>query len=236
MTILASDRNKLKSFKDLDFLNESIHHHMETLKENTDQVKIMELLQRMAEHSVKTLGVSFLSNKTMAHLIGVSIRTVQRYTATMERLGVLSKIRTHRNKNRGQTSNTYVIHPVLKWRCHGGCRPLNPSLKPSLKQDDINNIISSEKLLKLFNWKLKDKTVQHGSSYVQKVVDTLFEYASNLIDQEDRRKEFERILQEHGCTNDYTHTPPSLDWFKRDQLEFAESKPIPKYLGWLAKP
>src|SRR5207248_3222623 len=73
--------------------------------------------------------------------LGVHARTIQRYTKLLEKLMVLLKIPTDRKNNRGQTSNTYVILPVLKSVvsrvCHGVCHPLNPSFKP-LKQENNN--------------------------------------------------------------------------------------------------
>lgn len=175
--------------KDVEHLNYSINQHFKKIKEHSDSKKIMQLFQTISEYSVKSAGMSFLNNKSMARLLKVSVRSIQRFTKKLEDLLILMKIPTNRKHNRGQTSNTYVILPVLKSTvkslydkvCHGGCHPLNPSLKP-LKQES-NSIISIdkkiienpqtniEKLQNIFGYKLKDiidnkKSIQYPSSFI----------------------------------------------------------------------
>lgn len=200
LKIYAYERDNFKAMKDKDWLNESINYHMKVLKQRTDKLKIMRLLQIMGEHSVKTLGVSFLNNKSMAKLLSVSVRTIQRYTATLEALGVVIKVATLREENNSQTSNTYIIRPVINKACHGGCHPLKPSLKPSLKQDtninlyNINNtnIINSVDELKAFRFlklKLADRNVKHLSSYIEKMIQNHENYERKVIETEKRRQD-----------------------------------------------
>ena len=92
-------------------------------------MKILQLFQVIAEHSIKHAGISFMNNRTMANKLDVSIRTIQRYTKKLEALHIMLKIPTIRKKNNSQTSNTYVILPVKK-RLSLGCHTLNPSLNP----------------------------------------------------------------------------------------------------------
>ncbi|WP_158735119.1 hypothetical protein [Alteribacillus sp. YIM 98480] len=216
MQIFQSERNQLSAIKDLEWLNESVSYHMETLKKNTDNVKVMQLLQRMSEYSLSTLGVSFMNNKTMAKIIGVCTRTIQRYTAKMVDLGIISKIATARDKDGGRTSNTYIILPVLKnpvikgkmKGCREGCRDINPSLKPSFKQDN-NNIVSEDKLFDLFKFKLKDKCVQYGSNYMEKVINTVTDEYHKL---QYAQKQYEQRKQSVNVA------VPDFDWLNNFDL------------------
>lgn len=229
MQIFQGERSKLAIAKDTDFLNQSVSYHMKTLKKKSDKPKIMLLLQKLSEYSVKTLGVSWMSNKTMARLIGVSVRTVQRYTKELMELGIISKIYTARNKNRGQTSNTYLIIPVLKLPsiskkvelCHGGCHTNESILETNYKQEkDI--CISEEKLFHLFKLKLKDKSISHGSSYVQKVVETLF---NQFKKEEEERHRYERMKQ---MQQEPVMQRPDYDWLN----SFDASNPKDRRAWW----
>ncbi|MEB1806625.1 MAG: helix-turn-helix domain-containing protein [Bacillaceae bacterium] len=110
--IQNTDRQSLQSFASIEQLNEAVSIHMQTLKENSCKEKIMKLLSVMSQHSLQILGVSFLGVETMAEMLGVSTRTIQRYTKELENLKIIQIVKTADRKRKGQTSNTYVILPV----------------------------------------------------------------------------------------------------------------------------
>lgn len=184
--IVETERPKLKSMIDTDHLNYSINQHMNRIKEESGSPKIMKFFQLIGEYSVKHAGISFMNNKTMAKALGVHVRTIQRYTSFLEELRVMLKIPTNRKNNRGQTSNTYIILPVLKSVvsrvCHGVCHPFNPSFNPSLKQENNNykeiqlddeKLEQKETLMKYAEYKINDIInkgiiVEHPSRYMEK--------------------------------------------------------------------
>ncbi|KZM53251.1 hypothetical protein A3Q35_17355 [Aeribacillus pallidus] len=196
--ILENQRTNLTSMMNTEHLNYSINEHMKRIKESLDGEKIMQLFQVMAEHSIKYAGMSFMNNRTMAQKIGVSIRTIQRYTKKLEALKVILKIPTLRKKDNSQTSNTYVILPVLQKPyekgCHGGCHPLNPSLNPDLLSNnkDIHiNVIE--------NVDVKELDWRYTSSYVPKeFVDATKAHLGKAVDIESYWNRYTVALYKHN--------------------------------------
>jgi predicted AAA+ superfamily ATPase len=208
MFILETDRFKLKSMKDVDHLNYSINRHFRTIREKVEGEKIMKFFQLLSQHSVKTAGVSFQSNKKMAKDLKTSVRTIQRYISKLESLRIIIKVPTFRKKNNSQTSNTFVILPVLARVCHGGCHTMNPSFKP-LKQEKnkLDNIIkneiknpSIEKVIQYVTNRVEDAiekgtTIKFLSSYVDKVFRSIEKQAlveANLAEIEKWQQQYKR--------------------------------------------
>lgn len=149
LRIIETERPNLKSVKDVEHLNYSIDQHMKRIKDRSDSKKIVKFFQMLSEYSVKYSGVSFRRNKLWAKELGVSVRTIQRYTQFLVELNAIIKIPTDRKHNRGQATNTICILPVIKSVvsrvCHGVCHAFNPSVKPtSLKHEKHNYIASKE--------------------------------------------------------------------------------------------
>lgn len=178
MFILENERTKLISMKDVEHLNYSINRHLKTIREKFDGEKIKECFQLLSQYSVVHPGVSFMSNKTMAKLLKVSERSVRRYTKAMESLRIILRVPTFRKKNNSQTSNSFIILPVLR-ACPGGCPPMNHSFE-SLKQErdyyykDKSENPQDEKINQYVANRVKDAikkgvTIKCLSSYVDKI-------------------------------------------------------------------
>lgn len=249
MTIIETMRVQLKSFKSKDHLNESIRAYMYKYKKQLhDHNKLLagkqelnatgKVFKALYTHSVKIKGVSFLSNKSIAAITNLSVRSVKRATKQLQELGVVLKVHTLR-KNGSDTSNTYVIKPLLssvvdtlfkplRTPCHPTLSHLETeSFKQDLKQDDL---YKNDQLLKLFEWKLKDKEVQHGSAYVQKAVDTLFKYAESLIVSEERQQKMYELLETNGMTGG-SGSFPQYDWLNESSGMKYQKSPF----NWLDK-
>jgi DNA-binding Lrp family transcriptional regulator len=118
--IYENQREKFKAFKSVDHLNDSIRSYMYKYKKelhnaNTnyqDLNVIGKVFKVIYTHSVKVAGVSFLSNKTIAKMLGISARSVRRATQKLLELGIILKLSTKR-KNGSDTTNTIVIKPLL---------------------------------------------------------------------------------------------------------------------------
>lgn len=228
--LLATERDQLsiKRGRTVEWLNETINEHMKLLKQCSDRKHIMKLFQLISEYSCKHVGISWLSNKTMAKSIGVSKRSIQRYTSELEQLNVIKKLPTARDNGKGQTSNTYVILPKITKThnikvCHGGCHP-KETIFENLKQD--NKYIDSSKIFQLIEWKLNDKNITHGSAYVEKVINTLFDYAKNLLTSEERQQKVQAVLEKYGNTANSVQKP-NYDWLEAPQYK----SPLDKWLN-----
>nr|WP_285813665.1 helix-turn-helix domain-containing protein [Rossellomorea marisflavi] len=71
-----------------------------------------ELLWLLAGHSVKFTGVSFLKLSTMAELLGVSKRNVQRALSALQSYGIIKRMRTIRPVKGGFGASITIICPV----------------------------------------------------------------------------------------------------------------------------
>ncbi|MCK0470860.1 HTH domain-containing protein [Halalkalibacter sp. APA_J-10(15)] len=153
---INTDRQSLKSFQSVEQLNEAVSIHMETLKDNSCKVKIMNLLSILSQHSLTVCGVSWLSTSSLATMLNVSTRTVRRYTAELESLSIIRIVPTVDRKRKGQTSNSYVILQAEKSECPTTCPPVCPtnlsSNQPNELLKDHNNVVdeSNELILPTF--------------------------------------------------------------------------------------
>lgn len=99
-----------QSFESVDAMDRHIEAHLTNIglfiNENT-----LHLLEFIARHSLKVVGVSWLSVRSMAKLLSVSDRTVQRALAKLEQLGVINRIATV-DPDGGQGANLVVIKPA----------------------------------------------------------------------------------------------------------------------------
>jgi hypothetical protein len=228
--VVENQRNNLSSMKNIEHLNYSINEHFKRIKEHLDGEKILNLFQFMAEYSVIHSGVSYMNNKTMASKLGVSVRTVQRYTKKLESLKVLLKIPTMRKKNNSQTSNTYVILPVLKKACHGGCHTLNPSLNPLKQEKNINtavkeindlNDIQDENDKKLVRYVFN--RIQDAKKTSKKEIEKLSSYVDTVVRSEMRKAKWFELMQLSKAKKE------------REPAEQPTSRPVPFY-NWLDEP
>jgi hypothetical protein len=148
-----TERQSLQSFTSIDQLNHTVSIHMETLKQNSCKEKIMKLLSIMSQHSVTIIGVSWMSNTTMASLLDCSVRTVQRYIKELIDLSIIKAHMTKDIKRRGQTSNTYQILPVepatepkaskCRTSCQGDCHTKQSLKQPSNQPKEHSNVSES---------------------------------------------------------------------------------------------
>jgi hypothetical protein len=118
--IYENQREHFKSFKDVDHLNDSIRSYLYKYKKDLHNANtsykelnvIGKVFKAIYTHSVKFAGVSFLSNKTIARILGICVRSVRRATKRLLELGIILKLSTKR-QNGSDTTNTIVIKPLL---------------------------------------------------------------------------------------------------------------------------
>ncbi|MDF9626592.1 cytosolic protein, partial [Bacillus cereus] len=85
ITIIATKEafHNLSSFKDVEELNKTIRTYRDTIrmsiKRKDVQAKLLTLLEMLKRHSCKYVGVSFLCKNSIAQMMEVSYKTVQRF-------------------------------------------------------------------------------------------------------------------------------------------------------------
>lgn len=98
---------ELASFEKVDDLNEAVRFH----KANNDLTTTDEsVLNVIARHACKFVGVCFLRKAKIAEQVGKSARTIVRVCNKLEKLGIIKQYAMQRkNGNRMQTANAIVV-------------------------------------------------------------------------------------------------------------------------------
>lgn len=209
MIIYQNDRKDFASQITQEQLHSIVQSHIAKIKKNSSAKKIIKLFWKMYQLSKEIIGVSYMNHKTMAKHVGVCVRTIQRYINKMVELGCIIKMPTLRSGKMGQTSNTYIILPVLESFvekvCHGGCPPMISSLSVSLKQEKNNNTFAVKEYSEENSQKeLKDTLMQFLEYKVddmlksphQKEIEAFSSYAQKIIDKEVQKAQIQKAMKE----------------------------------------
>ncbi|MEK4676381.1 MULTISPECIES: cytosolic protein [Bacillus] len=150
--VIASEESfrNLSPFIELEELNKTIRTYRDIIRmsiKRTDvQSKLIMLLEILKRHSCKYVGVSFLCKKSIANMIEVSYKTVQRLMKKLVDLGMIKQVAMKRKKDMLQTSNAIIIQPIVKevsdkvdTKSPAKC-PTSKTITKTLKQNikDIN--------------------------------------------------------------------------------------------------
>ncbi|MDA2637622.1 helix-turn-helix domain-containing protein [Bacillus cereus] len=148
--------HNLSSFKDLEELNKVVRTYRDVIRTSVKRVdvqaRLITLLDILKRHSCKYVGVSFLCKNSIADMIGVSYKTVQRLMKKLVDLEMIKQVAMKRTKDMLQTSNAIIIQPIVeevsnKVAAKGPAKCPTIKTKPvSLKQNikDINKRNSNE--------------------------------------------------------------------------------------------
>ncbi|MEN3133071.1 cytosolic protein [Bacillus cereus] len=118
--VIASEEafRNLSPFIELEELNKTIRTYRDNIRmsiKRTDvQSKLITLLEILKRHSCKYVGVSFLCKNSIANMMDVSYKTVQRLMEKLVDLGMINQIAMKRKKDMRQTSNAIIIQPIVE--------------------------------------------------------------------------------------------------------------------------
>ncbi len=150
--VIASEESfrNLSPFIELEELNKTIRVYRDTIRmsiKRTDvQARLLTLLEILKRHSCKYVGVSFLCKNSIAQMMEVSYKTVQRFMKKLVDLEMIKQVAMKRKKDMLQTSNAIIIQPIVEevsdkeYRKSPAKCPTNKTTSVSLKQNrkDIN--------------------------------------------------------------------------------------------------
>ncbi|PEZ41713.1 cytosolic protein [Bacillus thuringiensis] len=149
--VIASEESfrNLSPFIELEELNKTIRAYKDNIRmfiKRTDvQSKLIALLEILKRHSCKYVGVSFLCKNSIADMIGVSYKTVQRLMKKLVDLGTIKQVAMKRKKDMLQTSNAIIIQPIMeevsdKVDTKGPTKCPTIKTKPAPLKQNINDI------------------------------------------------------------------------------------------------
>ncbi|UIJ66596.1 helix-turn-helix domain-containing protein [Bacillus cereus] len=148
--------HNLSTFKEVEELNKVVRTYRDLIKSSVKrsdvQSKLIALLEILKRHSCKHVGVSFLCKNSIADIMEVSYKTVQRLMKKLVDLGMVKQVAMKRKKDMRQTSNAVIIQPIAEEvsdKVGIKSPPKCPTIKTkpvSLKQNikDINKRNSNE--------------------------------------------------------------------------------------------
>ncbi|MGQ0420699.1 helix-turn-helix domain-containing protein, partial [Bacillus sp. HC-Mk] len=110
--------HNLSTFKEVEELNKTIRAYRDNIRmsiKRTDvQFKLITLLEILKRHSCKYVGVSFLCKNSIAQMMEVSYKTVQRLMKKLVDLELIKQVAMKRTKDMLQTSNAIIIQPIVE--------------------------------------------------------------------------------------------------------------------------
>ncbi|NWK69973.1 cytosolic protein [Bacillus paramycoides] len=110
--------HNLSSFNDVEELNKTVRTYRDTIRmsiKRTDvQSKLITLLEILKRHSCKYVGVSFLCKNSIADMMKISYKTVQRLMKKLVDLEMIKQVAMKRTKDMLQTSNAIIIQPIVE--------------------------------------------------------------------------------------------------------------------------
>ncbi|KXY31109.1 cytosolic protein [Bacillus cereus] len=110
--------SNLSTFKKVEELNKTVRAYRDTIhmsiKRTDVQSKLIALLEILKRYSCKYVGVSFLCKNSIADMIGISYKTVQRLMKKLVDLGMIKQVAMKRKKDMLQTSNAIIIQPIVE--------------------------------------------------------------------------------------------------------------------------
>ncbi|PEV88415.1 helix-turn-helix domain-containing protein [Bacillus thuringiensis] len=136
-----SEYANLSQFDSIEAMDETIaiakSYHAEELSYTQ-----MEVLDFIAQHAVKVVGVAKLLVQTIADAVGKSLRTINYATKKLEDLGILYKVETRRKKSGGLGANVYVVSNTIAGSVAGSVAECVPSEIPCESKDEQPKIES----------------------------------------------------------------------------------------------
>src|SRR5690606_9963759 len=79
------------------------------VKHNNLSKSALKVLRLITSYAKNYLGACWLKVRTITDKLGISDSTVRRATRLLEKLGIIKKVRTTREKTGGDGSNIYII-------------------------------------------------------------------------------------------------------------------------------
>ncbi|MES1051065.1 helix-turn-helix domain-containing protein [Bacillus thuringiensis] len=110
--------HNLTTFTDVEELNKVVRTYRDVIRTSVKradvQIRLITLLEILKRHSCKYAGVSFLCKNSIADMMKVSYKTIQRLMKKLVDLKIIKQVAMKRKKDMLQTSNAIIIQPVVE--------------------------------------------------------------------------------------------------------------------------
>ncbi|MED1302634.1 cytosolic protein [Bacillus pacificus] len=110
--------HNLATFTDVEELNKVVRTYRDVIRSSVKradvQARLITLLEMLKRHSCKYVGVSFLCKNSIADMMEVSYKTIQRLMKKLVDLEMIKQVAMKRKKDMLQTSNAIIIQPIVE--------------------------------------------------------------------------------------------------------------------------
>ncbi|MGG3799011.1 helix-turn-helix domain-containing protein [Metabacillus fastidiosus] len=206
--VIASEEAylNLSTFDDIEEMNITVREYRDVIKTSIKradvQARLITLLEVLKRYSCKQIGVSYMCKNTIAKMMELSYKTIQRLMKKLEQLGMIRQIATKRKSDMRQTANAVSIVPVVNEEVSDKTPsemsdkcPTNKTKSISLKQNIINKRKSMPEKDNVDNF-------SKANFIAEWVPSTFADLASSFYTESKTVEEFWRVVRQcNGIVN-----------------------------------
>ncbi|SFL30554.1 hypothetical protein SAMN04488573_1021284 [Bacillus sp. 5mfcol3.1] len=214
--------HNLSSFKDVEELNKTIRAYRDTIRmsiKRTDvQSKLITLLEILKRHSCKYVGVSFLCKNSIADMMEVSYKTVQRLMKKLVDLNMIKQIAMKRKKDMLQTSNAIIIQPIVE-EVSNKVDVKSPTKCPTIKTKPVSlkqNIKDINKRNSNKNSNIPEENIEQADFVAHWVPDRFVSLVSSFYSESKTIQELWKVIRQ--CNKIVNHTTGDKAFTKDQEL------------------
>ncbi|MCC2453344.1 helix-turn-helix domain-containing protein [Bacillus cereus] len=220
--VIASEESfhNLSSFKDVEELNKTVRAYRDTIRmsiKRTDvQSKLITLLEILKRHSCKYVGVSFLCKNSIADMMEVSYKTVQRLMKKLVDLDMIKQIAMKRKKDMLQTSNAIIIQPIVE-EVSNKVDAKSPTKCPTIKTKPVSlkqNLKDINKRNSNKNSNTPEENIEHADFVAHWVPERFVSLVSSFYSESKTIQELWKVVRQ--C-NKITNFSTGDKAFTKDQ-------------------
>ncbi|HDR3902885.1 TPA: helix-turn-helix domain-containing protein [Bacillus cereus] len=202
--------HNLSTFKGVEELNKTVRAYRDTIRmsiKRTDvQSKLITLLDILKRHSCKYVGVSFLCKNSIATMMEVSYKTVQRLMKKLVDLEMIKQVAMKRKKNMLQTSNAIIIQPIAE-EVSNKTQGENPTKCPTIKTKPVSlkqNIKDINKRNSNENSNTPEKNIEQADFVAHWIPERFVSLVSSFYSESKTIQELWKVVRQ--CNKIVNHT------------------------------
>jgi len=202
--------HNLSSFKDVEELNKTIRTYRDNIRmsiKRTDvQSKLITLLEILKRHSCKYVGVSFLCKNSIADIMEVSYKTVQRLMKKLVDLEMIKQVAMKRKKDMLQTSNAIIIQPIVE-EVSNKVDTKSPIKCPTIKTTPVSlkqNIKDKNKRIRNENRNTPEENMEQADFVAHWVPERFAFFVSSFYHESQTIQELWKVVKQCNRVINYT--------------------------------
>ena len=225
INVIANEEayRNLSTFTQIEELNKTVRVYRDIIRASIKRVDVQDrlitLLELLKRYSCKQVGVSYMCKNTIADMLELSYKTIQRLMKKLVDLDMIKQISMKRKKDMMQTANAIIIQPVkeevtdkttskLTEKCPT-IKTTTSSLKQNIKNINKRNSVAFSPIVD----KSVDK-ISKANFVAHWVPDRFANLASSYYQEAKSIQEFWKVVKQCNRIVDYSTNDRA---FTRDQ-------------------